>query len=142
MKEMKKTLTLYFLLCMCCLFCTSQISHAQNWTNATKEEVAKEFEVINSWCRNTPAYSMIVTHTSYEDHTTTIPYETMSGYFKKENNNYHSYLLGIHTIQNAKYRVVVDTSNKIILIATAYNSFEEVPGIGDFEKKTGYVCRS
>jgi hypothetical protein len=82
-----------------------------------KAEMIKVFEKINTWFRTTPSYSLTVTHASYEDYTSTTPADKTTGYFEKEGANYHSFLLGIHTIQNSKYKLVIDTSQKVILVA-------------------------
>ncbi len=82
-----------------------------------RADMAKVFKQINSWFLNTPTYTLMVTHTSFEDYKTIVPADKSVGYFKKDRNNYHSFLLGIHTIQNKKYKVVVDSSQKIIIIA-------------------------
>ena len=111
------------------------VAHAQQWTDATKEEVAKEFESAVKWYSKTPAYSMNVTHSSYENYETDIPYERKSGYFKKDNTNYHSFLLGLHTIQNSSYKIVVDTSGKLMMVGYPDKAMEEIIGIKDYEEK-------
>ena len=80
-------------------------------------DMAKVFEKMNTWFRNTPSYSLTVTHASYENYTIEVPVEKTIGYFKKEKENYHSFLIGIHTVQNSKYKFVIDTSEKVILVA-------------------------
>lgn len=103
------------------------------WMESNKQEVAKDFERMNNWYRTTPAYSVNVTHSTFEDYKTLSPFERMTGYFYKDHNNYHSFLLGIHTIQNAKCKVVVDTSNTIILVATPDKTFENAINMKEFE---------
>ncbi|MGQ0829850.1 MAG: hypothetical protein ACT4ON_15795 [Bacteroidota bacterium] len=93
------------------------ISKAQQPLNISKTDMAKVFEQMNNWFKNTPAYSLTVTHASYENHTTTVPVEKSVGYFKKDKESYHSFLLGIRTIQNIQYKIVVDTSDKILMVA-------------------------
>ena len=92
------------------------VSKAQT-VNIEKDEMINVFERINSWFVNTPSYSVTVTHASYEDYTTKNPFERSTGSFKKQDKNYHSFLMGMHTIQNNKYKVVVDTSSRKILVA-------------------------
>lgn len=83
----------------------------------SKEDMGKVFGKTNTWFRTTPVYSLAVTHASYEDYTTKTAVEKSSGYFKKEKNNYHSFLIGIHTIQNSQYKIVIDTTQKIIMVS-------------------------
>lgn len=82
-----------------------------------RTDMAKIFEKMNAWFRNTPSYSLTITHASYENYSTVVPEEKAIGYFKKDNQNYHSFLIGIHTVQNSKYKFVIDTSEKMILVA-------------------------
>lgn len=101
----------------CFLLLNFHIEAQHQSTSVSKDEMAKIFEKMNAWFRNTQSYSLIVTHASYENYTTEIPVEKMKGYFKKEKENYHSFLMGIHTVQNSKYKFVIDTSEKIMLVA-------------------------
>lgn len=82
-----------------------------------RADMAKIFQQMNNWFLNTTAYSLTVTHSSYEDYITTVPADKSVGYFKKDKNNYHSFLLGIHTVQNKNYKIVVDSSQKIMVVA-------------------------
>lgn len=93
-------------------------AQVQKPENVDKATMAKVFEKMNNWFKNTPAYSMKVTHASYENYTTTVPADRAVGYFKKDKNNYHSFLIGIHTIQNNDYKIVIDTAQKIMLVAS------------------------
>jgi hypothetical protein len=83
----------------------------------SKEEIGKVFEKTNTWFRETPVYSLDVVHASFENYTTPLPADKAIGYFKKDGKNYHSFLLGIHTIQNTEYKIVIDTAEKIIAVA-------------------------
>jgi hypothetical protein len=99
------------------LFCFSfQGMRAQD-NSISKEEMGKVFEATNNWFRTTPSFSMGVTHASFENYTTEAPADKTSGYVIKEGSNYHSFLLGIHTIQNKYYKIVIDTAEKIVVVA-------------------------
>lgn len=106
-------------ICMISLLLFAAIVEAQSEKreNIGRTDMAKVFEQMNNWFKNTPSYSLSVTHASYENYTTMVPVEKAVGYFKKDKNNYHSFLLGIHTIQNSTYKIVIDSSEKIIAIA-------------------------
>lgn len=91
---------------------------AQTWNDMSKEDMSIVFENMNKWFKNTPSYSLTVTHASYKDYKTTVPAEKSVGYFKKDKKSFHSFLLGIHTIQNEKYKIVVDTAQKIIMLGS------------------------
>lgn len=95
------------------------------WMNITSEEMLKFFEQQNKILRETVSYSVQVEHASYEDHATITPHENSVGYFKKDGSNYHSFLLGVHTIQNSKIKVVIDSSGKKIMVSDPDKSFEQ-----------------
>jgi hypothetical protein len=101
------------------LFCVYTISaQSEKWQYVGRTDMAKIFEQMNNWFKNTPTYSLTIAHASFEDHQTIVPFERSVGYFKKDKNNYHSYLLGIHTIQNSTFKIVIDTAEKIMMAAT------------------------
>lgn len=109
---MKKITCLIAVLLVCFIF--PLLTKAQSAVG--KEEMMNVFKKINNFFTNTSAYSLTVTHASYENYTTPVPVEKSTGYFKKQNENYHSFLLGIHTVQNSRYKFVIDTSEQVIMI--------------------------
>jgi hypothetical protein len=110
-----KQINYFFNTCLlCCLFIGSAAAQS---VSISKEEMGAVFEKTNTWFRATNAYSLNVTHASYENYTTGVPADKSDGYFKKDGNNYHSFLMGIHTIQNSQYKIVIDTAQKIIVVA-------------------------
>ncbi|MCW3084168.1 MAG: hypothetical protein JWP12_1534 [Bacteroidetes bacterium] len=116
----------------------TQLSIAQQaatWATVGRDDMAKTFEKMGTALKNTPVYSMVVTHTSFENYKTIVPFERSVGYFKKNNNSYHSFLLGIHTVQNPKYRISVDSSAKIVMVANNdNNSIFNTYGIEDYKE--------
>jgi hypothetical protein len=110
---MKQSKFLFF----SCLLLIMPIVYKAQSIPVEKADMIKVFEKINTWFRTTPAYSLTVTHASYENYTTEVPEEKSVGYFKKQGDNYHSLLLGTHTIQNKNYKIVIDTAGKVILVA-------------------------
>lgn len=109
-----------------------------NWTSISKEEIIKVFENINSWFKNTSSYSLTVTHASYEDYQSEIPADKSVGYFKKDKTNYHSCLLGIHTIQNDNYKIVIDTVKKLIMVANPDKNHWGSFTLDDYNLAMGY----
>lgn len=99
------------------LFC------AFDWDVISKETMAQQFDEMNRQFKSMEVYSIAVTHASFENYTDKIPHEKSTGYFKKEKNNYHSFFLGIHTIQNSRCKVVVDSAHEIIIVADPDHSF-------------------
>lgn len=66
-----------------------------------------------------------VTHATYKGHEAQVPYDQSAGYFYRDNDSYHSFFFGIHTIQNDKYKVTVDTLSKTISVADPTPSSEQ-----------------
>jgi hypothetical protein len=124
-------------------FASVSLSLAQviTWSNSTKEEVAKEFEKINAWYKNADTYSLIITHKTFEDYKTTTPFEKMTGYFKKNKNTYHSFLLGTHSIQNSNYKVVVDSAHALVMVSNPDKSFDSPVSMKDYSDGL-MICKS
>ncbi len=111
------------------------------WESVSKDQMAKVFEQVNHWFKTSSNYSVTVTHASYENYNTKVPFEKSTGYFKKENECYHSFLLGIHTIQNANCKIVIDTLNQSMMITNIDNSIWSSYTIDDY-KYTLKACKS
>lgn len=90
----------------------------------SKEEAVKTLQKINKWFSATPSYSFAVTHTSYVGHNSSVVHEQKRGYFKKFKEGFHSYMVGINTIQNKNFSVTIDTTSKIILVSDPLKNFE------------------
>ena len=77
------------LICCCFWLCTVS-AHGQipAWETVSKENMAKVFEQISNWLKNSTNYSVKITHASFENYSTETPFEKSVGYFKKENENY------------------------------------------------------
>ncbi len=86
------------------------------WNETTQVEYDKVTKRSGDFYDGKNHYSVKVTHTSYRGHDAVTPYETREGYYRFDNGSYHSLLLGVHTIQNRKYRIVIDTVAKTMLV--------------------------
>lgn len=97
--------------------------------------MAKVLGHISGTLNAMPSYSMTVTHASYENYKTPVPYERSAGYFRKDRSSYHSFLLGIHTIENQRYRISVDSSAKVMMVADKPDNNEPVSvyGLQDYK---------
>ncbi|OFY63016.1 MAG: hypothetical protein A3H98_10665 [Bacteroidetes bacterium RIFCSPLOWO2_02_FULL_36_8] len=113
---MKKTTLLLII-----LLGTGSLNYAQNpeWEEITREEITKEFIRIHNWYLNTKNYSLQVKHSLFKDPEQKIPEDKSVGYFIKHGVSYHNNLMDIHTIQNDKYKIVLDTSQKLIMVSNA-----------------------
>lgn len=104
------------------------------WKEITKEQTAKDLQNSISWFSN-ENYSFNITHTSYKDHTTLSPFETQKGYVRRDKSNYHSFIAGIHTMQDSRYRIVADTIKRYMMIANASDLLFDVAGVDELSAK-------
>jgi hypothetical protein len=112
---------------------SSVIGQTHTWMNISADDAAKVYWNLNNLYSKTTSYSITVTYTSYENYTTQTSYETSSGFFNKYTTGYHSFLLGISTIQNSKYKIVVDTARKVIAVANPDKTFENSLTMADYK---------
>ena len=59
-------------------------AQSTKWMTISRPEMAKVLEKMNAWFKITAAYSVTITHASYENYTTTTAVERSVGYFKKD----------------------------------------------------------
>lgn len=103
-----------FLLCLSCLIGKSQDNKA--YVTISKEETVKLLQQVNHWYASTKTYSFSIIHSTYAGHKATVPYDQKKGYFKKFSSGFHSYVAGLHSLQNKNYLIIIDSVKKIILV--------------------------
>lgn len=110
------------------------LAPADNWTSITVEDMAKETKKIESVYKDNVGYSFSISHVTYKNYTTAKSEDKMTGYFIKDaKNNYHSYILGVHTIQNNKVKITIDSLNKSIQINSPDRSFTKEVKLSEVE---------
>ena len=87
-----------------------------------EKEAAAIFKKIADWFKDTDKFTVNTEFKTFKSHETITPYETLTGFVKKQGRLFHSYLMGIHTIQNEKYQLMIDTTNKIISVPLLDNA--------------------
>jgi hypothetical protein len=87
------------------------------WKVLSAKEANTKFAELNSKINELSSFTVSVSHRTFENYETTKWAFQYDGYVKKQGNNYHSLLMGLHTIQNEKYKLVMDTSKHIILVS-------------------------
>ncbi|HEU4719483.1 MAG TPA: hypothetical protein VFU15_16685 [Bacteroidia bacterium] len=110
------------------------------WTDMTKEEFDGEMQKTSQFYTVNQHYSVQVDYASFRGYDSEIPYDQSTGYYRKDGKSYHNFLLGIHTIQNSRYKVIVDTAKKAILVADPENeeSAAEMKQL-NFDNESKYV---
>jgi hypothetical protein len=104
------------LVSLCCALLLLCMSATYVWNETTQIEYDKVTKRSGDFYDSKKHYAVRITHTSYRGHDVVTPYETREGYYRFDNGSYHSLLLGVHTIQNKKYRIVIDTVAKTMLV--------------------------
>ena len=92
------------------------VSATYTWKETTQQDYDAVTKKSGDFYDKKKHYSVKVTHTSYRGHDAVVAYEMQEGYYRYDNGSYHSLLMGIHTIQNKTYRVVIDTMAKSIQV--------------------------
>lgn len=88
-----------------------------NWETVTASDMSKEIKSMEEFYKNTSAYSIKIVHRTYRNYSATKIEDESTGFFIKDaKNNYHSYSMGIRTIQNSKMKLTIDSLNKSILL--------------------------
>lgn len=99
------------------ILCFSFSSVPGDWVSITPKEANDAFIEINNEINSIPSFSVNVIQRTFQSHTTTKWAFQYEGFVRKEGNNYHTLLMDLHTIQNNKYKIIVDTVKKIILVS-------------------------
>ena len=113
MKYFKNILFSFFLL-------TEMMGIAQSnysWKVISKEKAKAFIAVIRTWADKHPDYSVNLNYYSYKNYTDLSPFDKSEGYLKRNGENINSLAIGIKNIQNATYRLAIDTARKVILIS-------------------------
>ncbi|MFN3342284.1 MAG: hypothetical protein ACK40M_06275 [Flavobacteriales bacterium] len=117
------------------LLSSAMVVPVNSWTAITVEDMAKETKKIESVYKVNVGYSFTISHITYKNYTTLTPEDKMTGYYIKDaKNNYHSYILGVHTIQNSKVKITVDSVNKSIQINSPDRSFTKEVKLSEVEE--------
>ncbi len=72
---------------------------------------------MNSYYNNAASYSVSVQHALFDTYTAAKASKVYKGYMKKQGSSYHSELLGLETVQNARYKIVIDTAGHRVLVS-------------------------
>lgn len=126
------------LLLLSILTAFSVSAQALSWQPLSVDEASNVYVQLNKLYNQTSSYELAIHYASYKDYTTTVEYEQSTGYFKKYGNNYHSILLGIHTIQNNKYKIVLDTVSKVLAVANPDSVFKSGMTMVDYKSMLQY----
>ncbi len=88
----------------------------QNWKTISKEEYLNKMKPARDKMANTNSYSMKLNYASYKGYEAKDVYDQQSGYILKNKKKFHSYSVGIHTIQDEYSRIAIDSVKKTITV--------------------------
>lgn len=100
-------------------------SVAGEWTKLSTKDFMSDMEAITLRLSSSKSFSVNVSYASYEKENEEVIHDRSNGYVKRVGNNYHSFAMGIHSIQNANERVVVDNGNEIISVTNPVTSQDQ-----------------
>jgi len=123
------------------LVCGLLSLYSFRWGEVDKDLVAKQLEEMSAHLKTLKSYSVELSHASFEDYKTLIAHEKSAGYLKMENSKFHSYISGVHTIQNENCRILVDSMHKTIAITDPIQSINYIYSLSDYRKFLD-VCQS
>jgi hypothetical protein len=104
------------------------------WTEAKKEDMSKILEALNNHFLKMHYYSMNITDASYADYTTLVYHEKSAGYFIRQADHFHSFILGVHTLQDKYCRLIVDSSQKKMMISDPMDYFDQSLNFSDYNE--------
>jgi hypothetical protein len=92
------------------------------------EKAEKILVDLNTYYLEHPNYEAGVEHSLYSNYNAQTADETYTGYYRRNKLKEHSVLMGIETIQNEQFKVVIDTNSKLVMV---YNTIPMAnnPGI-------------
>jgi hypothetical protein len=121
----------------------SSMQAQEPWKTITIDEYEKKCLQVEEFYKKHTKYSVNVLHSSYQGHASNAKlYERSEGYFRRDADQFHSYLLGIHTIQNETVRIIVDSVQKTIHVSNVekLSTEQAMPVSWMFSKKSIEKC--
>lgn len=82
-----------------------------------KNKAAEIIKSVNESILNARNFSAKLHYSIFKNHNDTVAFEQTDGFYKRNNENEHSVLLGVETIQNQQERLMVDTNSKTMLLS-------------------------
>lgn len=114
-----------------------------SWKTCTISEIDGEIKKMEAFYKSNTSYSVLITHSSFIGHNAITPFEKSEGFLIKHGTNLHSMILGIETIQNDKWKVVIDSSSNTIAVSDIEKEIQNqaLPLNALLAKKNITVCK-
>jgi len=89
------------------------------------DEAAQIIKKLSDWYKDEEAYSMDIEIRTYKEFSSDLVHDSKKGYVKKKGRNFHSYMMGTHSIQNSKYKITLDSARNFMSIKDAEQNMWE-----------------
>lgn len=120
--------------------CVSLYAQKIEWKTIDTNMLIKDFQSVLHNYENMKTYSMQLTYISYKDSVTQEVSDRSVGFYKKDKQHYHSYIMENRTIQNDQYKFVVDEYNKMIIVSKPDSIASSGLGIGTANLNTSAIA--
>jgi hypothetical protein len=111
-------------------FCVIFIAASASDKRINTKEASEIIKKVTDYFKDTEKFTVNLEFKSFNGHDSNAPYEVKSGVLKKQGHNFNSFVMGIRTIQNDKYQLLVDTTRRFISIRDAeMNMWETINSI-------------
>jgi len=87
------------------------------WITIDQNELKELSKKMSAFYEGKKRFSVKVTHQTYKGHHALTPYDQSTGYIKRDGEQFHSLMAGIHTYQDQQFRFVVDSAQQSIIVA-------------------------
>lgn len=111
------------------------------WKDAVLKDVAKELKDMQLAYTKITTYSVNINYLTFDTKNDGEIHDKSKGYFIKSGVNCKSRLLGIFSVQNEKFRVTIDSSNKLIQVTNAFEFKDPGFSLNDYIKILN-VCKA
>jgi hypothetical protein len=97
------------------------------WVKVDQKEWLDAVRLGGKWFIDHKKYEVSIHYESFADYESPISKDASEGYYRRSGSDSHSFALGIHTIQNERMKIVIDSSRKIIMISNRDTSERSSP---------------
>lgn len=118
------------------------VSQNSGWKEIPVKEYDEIMKKASEYFNDEVSFSVNVSISSYRTHDDKTAFETQKGFFIRSGKNFHHYLMGIHTIQNKKYRFVIDSAENNIMVANPISDDENKILLGSFEQFHSHITKT
>jgi hypothetical protein len=129
MKTLKKILVLYIALLVTPVFAGANI----HWLTIEKNVMAADLLAMSQYFQRMHTYQLEMTDASFENYTTDVYHQKATGYYKRNGYEFHSFMMGVHTIQDNVCRLTIDSAKKLMIVADPTKSMDNKLALSDYE---------